>query len=387
MSLVVYVAAAVFASAALLLFPGPRMALRDPLTASTCVAVALGACSFACSAPATLSAVNEATGIPNFGAPMTYAVISAYSASLLVLLIYWRGGHPNQIRRMVTRIIATYGLLIAAIIVTFALADAPTERLRDLDTYYARTPYMREMIVLYLGGHAVCAVIMIVVCLKWARTVTGLLRWGLRLIIWGLVLDAIGFELAKIIAVVARWLGSDLDWLSTTVAPPMAALGAVICSTGFVVPRLLPAAHAHWRSIWVYRSLKPLWAEVQAVATAPKPAPSWWQLPKARLQWLELSIHDALLQLAPAFDKAVGQTAYDEATALGRSPREARVISEAAMVAAAASKAQHLGKSAAPADQDVTADRYRLQAVSDTKELVQLARALPHATVESRIHH
>ncbi|AGS73362.1 DUF6545 domain-containing protein [Streptomyces collinus] len=383
MSLVVYVAAAVLATAALLLVPaGPRLLPRTPLTTSTCVAVALGACCFACSAPATLAAVNELTGVPNFGAPLTYSTISAYSASLLVLLINWRGGPPGEVRRMVSRIIAAYGLLIVAIIVLFALADAPVERLRDLDTYYARTPYMREMISLYLIGHAVCAVIMIVVCLRWSRTVGGLLRTGLRLIMWGLVLDVAGFELTKITAVAARWAGGDLDWLSTSVAPPVVSLGALVCSLGFVLPRLLPAARGHWDSAKDCRELRPLWEEVKAVTTAPKPSPAWWQLPKSRLQMLELAIHDALLQLVPAFDLGLGRRVLACATSRGHAPDEARVISEAAMVVGAAEEA----RSPAPVPHDAGVerdgrDRYPLPATSGTKELVRLAQALallPH---------
>ncbi|MEU4038529.1 DUF6545 domain-containing protein [Streptomyces collinus] len=382
MSLVIYVAAAVLASAALLLIPaGPRMLLRNPLTASTCVSVALGACCFACSAPATLAAVNDMTGIPNFGAPMTYSVISAYSASLLVLLINWRGGPPDEIRKMVSRIIAAYGLLIVAIIVLFDMADAPVERLQDLDTYYARTPYMREMISLYLIGHAVCAVIMIVVCLRWSRTVTGLLRTGLRLIMWGLVLDVVGFELTKITAVVARWAGQDLDWLSTSVAPPVVSLGALVCSLGFVVPRLLPAARGQWDSARDHRELRPLWEEVKAVTTAPKPSPARWQLPKARLQMLELAIHDALLQLVPAFDLGLGRRVLAAARSQGHPPDEARVISEAAMVVGAAEKAR--SSDLVPDDAGTGRERYPLPATSCTKELVRLAQAL---TLLPRFH-
>ncbi|WP_317446799.1 DUF6545 domain-containing protein [Streptomyces collinus] len=382
MSLVIYVAAAVLASAALLLIPaGPRTLLRNPLTASTCVSVALGACCFACSAPATLAAVNDMTGIPNFGAPMTYSVISAYSASLLVLLINWRGGPPDEIRKMVSRIIAAYGLLIVAIIVLFDMADAPVERLQDLDTYYARTPYMREMISLYLIGHAVCAVIMIVVCLRWSRTVTGLLRTGLRLIMWGLVLDVVGFELTKITAVVARWAGKDLDWLSTSVAPPVVSLGALVCSLGFVVPRLLPAARGHWDSARDHRELRPLWEEVKAVTTAPKPSPARWQLPKARLQMLELAIHDALLQLVPAFDLGLGRRVLAAARSQGHPPDEARVISEAAMVVGAAEKAR--SSDLVPDDAGTGQERYPLPATSGTKELVRLAQAL---TLLPRFH-
>ncbi|MER5937095.1 MULTISPECIES: MAB_1171c family putative transporter [unclassified Streptomyces] len=378
MSLVVYLAAAVLAlSAAVLLrrprtTPGKPSALRNPLTVSTCVAIVLGAVVFLCSAPMTLAAVNDLTGIPNFGAPLTYGLLSAYSCSLLILLINWRGGPRERVRRLVLRSIAVYGPLIVAVVVLFTLADAQVERLNDLDTYYANTPGMREMIVLYLLGHSAAIVAMSVVCVRWGREVTGLLRAGLWLIFLGALLDLVGFQLTKYTAVVARWTGHDLDFLSTKVAPPMAALAALLCSAGFVLPRLLPAAVGHWRGLRDYRRLDPLWLRVGFVSTAPKPASSWWQSPAERLHWREVAIHDALLALAPYFDDRVRERARSAALAEGRPVHEARVAAEAAMLAAAARRA------AAREEPLRTPSTCRLHAteVSGAGGLVELAQAL-----------
>ncbi|MER5468253.1 MAB_1171c family putative transporter [Streptomyces sp. NPDC002685] len=378
MSLVVYLAASLLALSAVLLFRRPRAALRNPLTASTCATVSIGALCFTCSAPVTLAAVNRLTGIPNFGAPLTYSMISAYSCSGIILLIQWRGGPPESVRRSTLQSVIVYGLLVAAIIVLFTLADARSERLNDLDTYYANTPYMREMIVLYLIGHGACILVMSAVCLRWLREVTGPLRTGLRLILLGLLLDIVGFEIAKITAVVARWLGHDLDFLSTTVAPPVVSLGALFCSAGFTLPRLLPPAITHWRSLSDYRRLTPLWMEVQRAAAAPKPSPSWWELPHARLQWLEVSIHDALLALAPLFDDRVRRTSLATALDEGLPPRQARVVAEAAMLADAARQA------AAPDDHQLKEpSTYRLHATDalGTTGLVELAQALGQSPV------
>ncbi|MER5696122.1 MAB_1171c family putative transporter [Streptomyces mirabilis] len=378
MSLVVYAAAGLFGLSAVILFSRPRAALRNPLTASTCAAVALGAICFFLSAPVTLRAVNQFTEIPNFGAPLTYSMISAYSCSLIILLIHWRGGSRTYRMRMALRAIATYGSLIVAIIVCFTLADAHTERLSDLDTYYANTPYMREMIVLYLLGHGACLLVLGVMCVRWAREVTGLLRTGLRLIIAGIVLDAVGFEAAKTVAVVARWTGHDLDFLSTIVAPPVVSVGALVTSVGFVLPRVLPSAVTHWRSLSDLRSLTPLWREVQSVTTAPKPSPSWWQLPQKRLHWLEASIHDALLALAPYFDDGVRQVSLETALGDGNSPHQAQVIAEAAMLADAARQAT------VPQDHHIKdPSSYRLQATAapGASGLVALAQALGQSPV------
>lgn len=370
MSLVVYMAALLFGLATLLL-RRPRTTPRTPLTVPTRAAVFLGACCFFCSAPATLGAVNRATGVPNFGAPLTYSVISAYSCSLIILLIHWRGGPREQIRRMVTISVAVYAVLIIAIIALFSLAHADVERLRDLDTYYATTPFMREMIILYLLGHLASIIVLSMVCLRWIRDeVTGLLRTGLWLILAGLLLDVLGFELAKATAVVARWSGNDLDFLSTKVAPPAASLGALVCSAGFVLPRLASAAASQRQSLTDYRALQPLWTAVKDVATVPKAEPTWWhlrwRLPSSRLYQLEANIRDGLLQLTAYLDQRVGQTAFEAAMERGESAESARTASESAMIIDGIRRVS--GKENGPADPP---DKFRL-----TTDLVHLANAV-----------
>ncbi|WP_328683545.1 hypothetical protein OG226_33510 [Streptomyces sp. NBC_01261] len=372
MSLMVYLAAGVFGLSCTVLLRRPWRIPRDPLTVSTCAAIVLGSLALVCSAPLTLGTVNRLTGIPNFGAPLTYGMLSAYSCSLLVLLIHWRGGSPARIRRMVLRSMAAYGALIVAIVVLFTLADPSAERLTDLDTYYAGTPYMREMIVLYLLGHSAATLALCTVCVTWAREVTGLLRTGLQLILLGTLLDVVGFQLVKYTALVARWTGHDLDFLSTGVAPPMASLAALTCSAGFALPRLLPMARAHWRDLNDLRGLGPLWSEVRFASIAPKPPSALRQLPRMRLHWREVSIHDGLLALTPYFDDHLRERTRHAALHAGHSPHEARVTAEAAMVADAARRA------AAREQPFNTPSTYRLYAteVSDTGGLVELARAL-----------
>ncbi|MFF8477072.1 MAB_1171c family putative transporter [Streptomyces sp. NPDC015414] len=370
MSLVVYTAAVLLALAAMLL-RRPRTTPRSPLTVATRATTFLAAVCFVWSAPVTLAAVNHATGVPNIGAPLTYGSISAFSCSLIILLIHWRGGPQERIRRMVRMTVAVYGTLVVAIVVLFALADARTERLTDLDTYYANTPYMREMIALYLVGHLTSTIVLSAVCLKWARDeVTGLLRIGLRLILAGLLVDSLGFTLTKVTAVAARWLGYDLDVLSTTVAPPAAALGALIYSAGFVLPRLASAAAAERQSLATYRALKPLWPAVKDVATAPRAEPTWWQLwwqlPSNRLYLLEANIRDALLQLTAHFDQRVGRSAYAAAVQRGERQDRARAASEEAMIMDGLRRAS--GEGAGPADPP---EKFRI-----TIDLVELANTV-----------
>ncbi|MGW3664796.1 hypothetical protein [Streptomyces sp. NPDC005141] len=65
-----------------------------------------------------------------------------------------RWGYPDSGRaRRVSRVgITVCALVYVALFVLFALGDAPLERRRDLDVYYANTPYISAMIIMYLVG-------------------------------------------------------------------------------------------------------------------------------------------------------------------------------------------------------------------------------------------
>ncbi|WP_316311348.1 hypothetical protein, partial [Clavibacter michiganensis] len=150
----------------------------------------------------------------------------AFCACCLLLIITWRNGLSDRsprTRRAMRGVVAAYSGVIIAMWVLFALAEVPVERLRDLDTYYATTPYMRELIVLYLLAHTTAALVTNWLIWNWIRTdgLDAWLRWGLKCLGVGYTLQLI-FDAAKVTAVVARWTGRNLDWLSTAVAPPIA---------------------------------------------------------------------------------------------------------------------------------------------------------------------
>ena len=94
-----------------------------------------------------------------------------------------------------------------------------------------------------------------------------------------------------------------------------------------------------------------------------------------------MSIHDALLALAPYFDDRVRERALDAALREGRPAHEARVAAEAAMVADAARRA------ADRREPQATPSTYRLYAteVSGTGGLVELAGALTRSTHEGAV--
>ncbi|GLV88059.1 hypothetical protein Slala03_77480 [Streptomyces lavendulae subsp. lavendulae] len=149
-------------------------------------------------ATSTIVKVNEITGVPNFAAPLLCSILMACCGSGIVLIINWRGGPSARVRRA-TRWCAGAALAVA-MFTLFALGEAPVERPEDLDTYYANTPYIREMIVLYLVGRSAAAVIMASLCRRWLSDVSQELRVGLALLIAGYT-STLGFDVCKFAAV------------------------------------------------------------------------------------------------------------------------------------------------------------------------------------------
>ncbi|MPY51036.1 MAB_1171c family putative transporter [Streptomyces acidicola] len=309
---------------------------RDPLLRSVCALLTLASLVFCFAAPPTIAEVNRVTGITNVSAPLVYVLLCALSASCLVLIINWRGGPPEVTRRLSRRWIAGYGAVSVAIVVLFALGDAPVERLRDLDTYYANTPFIREMIVLYLAAFSVAGVATVVMCWRWALQVRGWLRAGLLIIALGF-LSNVPYSAAKFAAVVARWNGGNLDDLSTYVAPVLASAGAQISAVGFALPLACQRIGDSWTTWSTYRRLDPLWRELRPVADQGERAVriAWWSPVQLRVTQRESDIHDGMLHLHPYFDSEVRARAYDAAVASGSAPDHARAEADAAMVTVA----------------------------------------------------
>ncbi|MEU3923288.1 MAB_1171c family putative transporter [Streptomyces sp. NPDC029004] len=315
--------------------PALRHGWRNPLVRSVCALILMAGAGFFFAAPPTITVVNRVIGIPNVSAPLVYAILCAFSCASLILLVNWRGGPRERIRRTVRVWIAGYGVVIAALFVLFALGDAPDERLRDLDTYYATTPYIREMILVYLAGHTVAAVMVTALCWRWSRKVTRWLRAGLVILVVGFLLN-LGFGIAKFVAVIARWTGNNLDDWSTSIAPPVASAGALLTTVGFLLPLMAPRMSETWHAWRAYRWLGPLWRELRAASsgsTVPLRLSRWSSL-DLRVTHREAAIYDMLLVLAPYFDTTARLRAYDAALERGKSAEDAEVIAVAAMVAA-----------------------------------------------------
>ncbi|MEU3404583.1 MAB_1171c family putative transporter [Streptomyces sp. NPDC006670] len=312
--------------------PGLVRHWRDPLVRSVGVVLPLGAVVFFFAAPPTVSEVNALTGVANFSAPLVYAVVTAGSAAVINLMLTWQGG-PEERRRAATLWCAgAYGAVIVALLTLFALGDAPDERLQDFDTYYSTTPYLREMIVLYLVAHAVATAVLSVLCRRWAREVTGLLRTGLVLIGAGGVLG-LGYTVGKLLAVGARWTGHDWDGISTTVAPSMAALSSLLQCVGFALPAIGESLRRQWDRWSRYQRLAPLWETVRAVVPYELVRiPPWSSLSRRHLR-RTCDIRDGLRLLTPYLGAVPAAGAPEPAAVPGALTREA--VAHAALVIAA----------------------------------------------------
>ncbi|MET8946201.1 MAB_1171c family putative transporter [Streptomyces sp. NPDC004542] len=385
-----WIPTAVLTAALVIKLPTIIRLWRDPLLRAVGGLLLLACAVFVFCTPSTIARVNRLVGVPNISAPWCYSLLTAFCGSCLLLIIAWRNGLSDrtaETRRAMRWVICVYSGVIVALWVLFALADAPVERLRDLDTYYANTPFMREEILLYLVAHAVACVITSKLIWNWARAdgLDAWLRWGLRSLGAGYVTNLV-FDSSKLIAVTARWTGHDLDWLSTNLAPPVAALSAILIAVGFILPHAGQYLHDRWRVRLAHRELRPLYQLMRTVSGEGVPF-VLRATPELRLTRRETFIRDALLSLARRVDTDLGRRSYDAALRLGHPPDRARALAAAVVVLDAVEARGHTPEPADPAGSpDTTNLLQEIGAVSRAlrrPDAVEAVRAHAAAPAES----
>lgn len=321
--------------------PSLRRAWRDPLKRTLCAVILLAGSCFALGAPSTVAFVNRITGVPNAAVPLTYGAVTAFSASSLALIIQWRGGDRDRVRRISRNWLIAYALVIALQIGLFAAGDAPVERRTDFDTYYAATPFVREMIVLYLVAHLAAALTTTVLCRRWTVEISGWTRRSLRMLMSGWLCNS-AYGAVKLTAISARWTGRDWDVLSTLLAPLLVAIGAALVTAGYILPLLGPRIDSALTLI----RLRPLFRLLVSPAEEKQytVALPWHSLADVELHLTKriTAIRDALNHLTIHLDDHVRERAYSRAIAGGSSTAEAEAIGAAAMVAVAAQPRLHL---------------------------------------------
>jgi hypothetical protein len=339
---------AFLALAAVLKFPTLLRAWRDPDVRAITLLLAWAAMVYVIVTPANIHRLNEFTGIPNIASPSAYSFLTASCATGLTMITRWREEASERRRRRMRRIRLVFAGITVGLWVTFAFAHVPEERIYDLDTYYANTPWMREHILLYLSAHTVSSLIASSMLWKWSPEVTN--RWLKS----GVVLLQLGFacglayDAAKLCAIGARWSGTDWDVLGTHVAPPFALLQGVLTAIGFIIPQAGPYLLRRARDRRDFRTLHPLW---RALRTA-TPSAATARLGRfAPLDLLllqrEQQIHDALRLLAPHIDRDLHRRAHR----LARSEHdEDRAIGLAGAVAVAVAVERHRAGRRCPSD-------------------------------------
>ena len=325
----------ILAAALALKLPAVIRLWREPLLRAVGGLLLLACALFVSVTPSVIVWTNRVTGMPNFSAPWVYSLLMAFSGAGLLLLVDWRDGlsdRSNATRRARRWVISVYSGVIVALWVLFALADVPVERVRDLDTYYANTPFMREMIVLYLLAHTAAVLITVRLIWNWVRTdgLHGWLRWGLRSMAAGYALDLV-FDLAKLTAVVARWTGHDLDTLSTDIAPCAACLAAVLTAVGFILPHTGQYLHDRLRVRLAHHRLRPLYVLMRTVDGEGVPF-LLFAAPELRLTRRETYIRDVLLPLARHLDEDLRRRAHRAALRLGCTARRAKALAAAVAI-------------------------------------------------------
>ncbi|MFD8369938.1 MAB_1171c family putative transporter [Streptomyces sp. NPDC059688] len=372
-----WIPTAVLAAALVIKLPSIIRLWRDPLLRAVGGLLLLAGAVFVFCTPSTIVRVNRLTGVPNIAAPWCYSLITAMSGFCLLLLVAWRNGRYDRsaaTRRALRRVVSVYGGVIVALWVLFLLADTPEERVRDLDTFYAGTPFMREEILLYLVAHGVACLITSRLIWDWAHTegLDAWLRRGLKLLGAGYALNLL-FNGAKLTAVFARWCGRDLDWLSTNLAPPLAALSAILVAAGFILPHAGQYLQDRRRIRLAHRELRPLYRLMRGVSGEGVPF-TLRGTPELRLTRRETFIRDVLLPLTRHIDADLGTRAYDAALALGHPPERARAL------AAAVGILDAVGGGAGRRSEPVTGP----DPSSLLREIAAISRALRHpATLEA----
>jgi hypothetical protein len=330
-----WIPAGVLTAALVIKLPTIVRLWSDPLLRAVGGVLLVACAVFVFVAPSTIARVNRITGVPNISAPWVYSLLTAFCGSCLLLIIAWRNGLSDRSAstvRAVRWVVAGSLGVIAALWVLFALADAPVERLRDLDTYYANTPYMREMIVLYLLAQAVATVITSGLIWNWVRTdgLDAWLRWGLKFLGVGYAAQ-LSFYAVKLPAVAARWTGHDLDWLSTAVAPPLACLSAILIAVGFILPHAGQYLAERRRVRLAHHRLRPLYLLMRTV-NGSGVSFVLRATPELRLIRRETFIRDVLLPLARHIEEAGRRRTYEAALALGHDPARAKALASAVAI-------------------------------------------------------
>ncbi|MFB7352918.1 DUF6545 domain-containing protein [Streptomyces gardneri] len=330
-------------------FPALVRSWRNPLIRSVHALLALGCVAYTFSAPPTVAVVNRLTGVSNFSAPLVFCILTMCSYACVVLMERWRADADAdpRARRRIRAWAVVCGAVCLAIVVLFVLGDAPVEQRTAFDTYYATTPFIREMLVLYLTVLVIVSVATTVSCWGWARDIrrqagggrvsvtVRSLRLGLMFLITGF-LGNTAFGVLKLTAIVRRWTGGSWDGLNEF-TPRLTLLNSTASTIGFLLPVFAPWwIERVWRPWRSFLALGPLVRAVRPTGPGAghrRPFADRFAVnPGQLLVYRVTVIRDELLRLRVYCKDAVREDAYRAARLRGADGSDAVVLGLAAML-------------------------------------------------------
>ncbi|MGW7431751.1 DUF6545 domain-containing protein [Streptomyces sp. NPDC054861] len=385
-----YVPAAALGLVLIAKFPSLVRRRHNPVVRSVNAVIFFQAAAFFFSAPPTIAFVNRFTGIDNFSALMVYCLLSGYACACRVLMENWREDARVQprTRRRVRRWIWGHVVVTVLLVVCFVLGEAPVERQRDFETYYADTPFIREMVLLCLLACTAATGAAAVACRSWAYDIRrrcperktpagGSLRIGLTVLTVGF-LTHLTYGVAKLVSVAGVWFGRDWGAVNQT-AITFAGLGTVLVAAGFLIPLVGPwLVDRLFAPLCTLRALRPLRRAVRADSGdggRMRLVTPWYAGPGRRLTDRMTDIHDRMLELGWYCSEEERVRAHGRARRAGRSESESVAIGLAVMLTAAA-EARARGVRADPVHGAAAVRALRAAEADHDNLLVGIARAL-----------
>ncbi|MDX8031083.1 MAB_1171c family putative transporter [Lentzea sp. BCCO 10_0856] len=299
-------------------------------------------------APANITWINWASGVPNFAALLVYSLVVCFAGAAFALVLYWRYP-PVQAWQRVRLIVVSYTSIVAAMIVLFFKSEVGEERQVDFDTFYATQPTVAVFLFIYLVATAVGCGGQAYHCWQGSRDEAISARpWLARGLRWycATALFPVAFAVIKLFVLLMDWFGERSFDILSLAAPLMASLSMIPLVIAMALPVFGPRRPSP--SLWVrrwrtYFALRPLHrALVHVNPGIVLVAPGKFLNPHHRVRRQIIELNDWRWALTPYFDLSVGETATSLAREASLPKDEVAAVVEAAQLRAAGSSSGRL---------------------------------------------
>ncbi|MEV3952478.1 MAB_1171c family putative transporter [Streptomyces halstedii] len=233
---------------------------RDPASAALAAVFLLSGLSFLFSITPMWNYLDRALGTVNLSVPLAQGCVVALLACQQVVLTYW-GSPPEAARRRSRRWLGAGLLVIAALLVLFALLTPSAPHPIDFTLYYAHDDWYAAYLTLYVTAYTIGEIFLARACWRLAlRSARGSVRIGLRIVALGATVT-LGYSAVRIGNVIAGVFNASLvDWEGF--AWTCGDVGAMLTLIGWLIPTISDQGQSVRYRIKQYRSyygLRPLW--------------------------------------------------------------------------------------------------------------------------------